>query len=51
MNFPWKIGTSVNFQHYTGLPNNPSRSLAPMGLTQGTETVILHRQESSGFLA
>ncbi len=39
---PWKIGTSVNFQHYTGLPIQPVEIFGINGgLTQGTETVIL----------
>jgi hypothetical protein len=39
---PWKIGTSVNFQHYTGLPIQPVEIFGTNGgLTQGTETVIL----------
>ena len=45
---PWKIGTSVNFQHYTGYPIQPTEvfggttnSGQNKGLTQGTETVIL----------
>jgi hypothetical protein len=39
---PWKIGTSVNFQHYTGLPILPVEIFGiDGGLTQGTETVIL----------
>ena len=40
--FPWKIGTSMNFQHYTGLPLQPLEIFGAFGgLTQGTETVIL----------
>jgi len=40
--FPWKIGTSMNFQHYTGLPLQPVEIFGTNGgLTQGTETVIL----------
>jgi hypothetical protein len=39
---PWKIGTSANFQHYTGLPLLPVEIYGTNGgLTQGTETVIL----------
>jgi len=39
---PFKIGTSVNFQHYTGLPIQPEEIFGTNGgLTQGTETVIL----------
>jgi Carboxypeptidase regulatory-like domain/TonB dependent receptor len=39
---PWKIGTSMNFQHYTGLPIQPVEIFGTNGgLTQGTETVIL----------
>jgi hypothetical protein len=39
---PFKIGTSVNFQHYTGLPLQPEEIFGTNGgLTQGTETVIL----------
>ena len=39
---PWKVGTSVNFQHYTGLPIQPVEIFGiDGGLTQGTETVIL----------
>jgi hypothetical protein len=39
---PFKIGTSVNFQHYTGLPIQPVEIFGTNGgLTQGTETVIL----------
>jgi hypothetical protein len=39
---PGKIGTSVNFQHYTGLPIQPVEIFGTNGgLTQGTETVIL----------
>lgn len=36
---PWKIGTSVNFQHYTGYPIQPVNVFN--GLNQGPETVIL----------
>lgn len=36
---PWKIGTSVNFQHYTGYPLQPTNVFT--GLNQGPETVIL----------
>jgi Carboxypeptidase regulatory-like domain/TonB dependent receptor len=40
--FPWKIGASMNFQHYTGLPLQPVEIFGAFGgLTQGTETVIL----------
>jgi hypothetical protein len=45
---PWKIGTSVNFQHYTGFPLQPTQvfggnttSGESKGLTQGSETIIL----------
>jgi len=39
---PFKIGTSVNFQHYTGLPIQPQEIFGTNGgLTQGSETVIL----------
>ena len=45
---PWKIGTSVNFQHYTGFPIQPTETFGGVtnanvnkGLTQGSETVIL----------
>jgi hypothetical protein len=41
--FPWKIGTSVNFQHYTGFPIQPTQTFGvPNG--QGvnvSESVIL----------
>ena len=37
--FPWKIGTSVNFQHYTGFPFQPVQVFT--GFNQGPETVIL----------
>ena len=37
--FPWKIGTSVNFQHYTGFPFQPVEVFT--GFNQGPETVIL----------
>jgi hypothetical protein len=36
---PWKIGTSVNFQHYTGYPFQPQGVFT--GLNQNSETVIL----------
>jgi hypothetical protein len=36
---PWKFGTSVNFQHYTGFPFQPTQVFS--GLNQGPETVIL----------
>ena len=36
---PWKIGTSINFQHYTGYPIQPVNVFN--GLNQGPETVIL----------
>ena len=40
--FPWKIGTSMNFQHYTGLPIQPVEFFGAFGgFTQGPETVIL----------
>lgn len=45
---PWKFGTSVNFQHYTGFPIQPTETFGGTtntgqseGLTQGSETVIL----------
>jgi hypothetical protein len=45
---PLKIGTSVNFQHYTGFPIQPTETFGGTtngglneGLTQGTETIIL----------
>jgi hypothetical protein len=45
---PWKFGTSVNFQHYTGFPLQPTETFGGVtnanvnvGLNQGTETVIL----------
>ena len=43
--FPWKIGSSVNFQHYTGFPFQPQEVYT--GLNQGPETVIL---EPAGVL-
>lgn len=36
---PWKIGSSVNFQHYTGYPFLPLGIFS--GLNQGPETVVL----------
>jgi Carboxypeptidase regulatory-like domain/TonB dependent receptor len=43
--FPWKIGSSVNFQHYTGFPFQPTevfdQPTPGAGLNQGPETVIL----------
>ena len=38
---PWKLGTSVNFQHYTGFPFQPSEVFSGPELQQFTETVIL----------
>jgi hypothetical protein len=45
---PWKFGTSVNFQHYTGFPIQPTETFGGLtnagvskGLNQGSETVIL----------
>jgi len=45
---PWKFGTSVNFQHYTGFPLQPTETFGGVtnanvnkGLNQGTESVIL----------
>src|SRR3989441_8268156 len=41
---PWKFGTSVNFQHYTGFPIQPTQTFGGYpnsGLTQFSETVIL----------
>ena len=46
---PWKIGSSVNFQHYTGYPflplglfdQNTQVGQPPQGLNQGAETVVL----------
>jgi len=37
--FPWKFHSSVNFQHYTGFPFQPTEVFT--GLNQGPETVIL----------
>lgn len=37
--FPWKISTSLNFQHYTGYPFRPTEVFT--GLGQGSETVAL----------
>ena len=37
--FPWKISTSLNFQHYTGYPFRPTEVFT--GLAQGSETVAL----------
>jgi hypothetical protein len=39
--FPWKIGTSVNFQHYTGYPFQPQAVFSGPELNQFSETVIL----------
>jgi carboxypeptidase family protein/TonB-dependent receptor-like protein len=36
---PWKLGTSVNFQHYTGFPIQPVETFE--GLNQGPVNVIL----------
>jgi hypothetical protein len=36
---PWKISSSVNFQHYTGFPFQPQGVFT--GLNQNSETVIL----------
>lgn len=36
---PWKFGTSVNFQHYTGFPIQPTEVFS--GLNQGPFSVIL----------
>jgi hypothetical protein len=36
---PWKISSSVNFQHYTGFPFQPQGVF--QGLNQNSETVIL----------
>jgi TonB dependent receptor/Carboxypeptidase regulatory-like domain len=46
---PWKIGSSVNFQHYTGYPFLPQAifeqptapNQAPQDFNQGPETVVL----------
>ena len=40
---PWKFGSSVNFQHYTGYPVQPTEVFggAGSGLNQGFVTVIL----------
>jgi hypothetical protein len=38
-NLPWGFGSSVNFQHYTGYPLQPTEVFK--GLNQGNETVIL----------
>ena len=41
---PWKFGTSVNFQHYTGFPIQPTETFGGYpnsGLNQFSETVIL----------
>jgi len=43
---PWKIGTSINFQHYTGFPVQPTESFGvpdanPKGVDILSETVIL----------
>jgi len=42
---PWKFGASVNFQHYTGFPIQPTEvfgtTSSGVTLSQGTETVIL----------
>jgi len=46
---PWKIGSSVNFQHYTGFPFQPNQVFSqpalpdgtPQDFNQGSETVIL----------
>jgi hypothetical protein len=45
---PWKFGSSVNFQHYTGFPFQPTEVFGGQtnakvnkGLNQGTESVIL----------
>ena len=44
---PWKIGTSVNFQHYTGYPLQPTEFLGGAGsgltLNQGAQQIILER--------
>jgi hypothetical protein len=37
--FPWKISSSVNFQHYTGFPFQPQGVFT--GLNQNSDTVIL----------
>jgi hypothetical protein len=36
---PWNVGSSVNFQHYTGFPFQPQGVFT--GLNQNSETVIL----------
>ena len=38
---PWKFGTSVNFQHYTGFPFQPTQVFSGPELNQGPVTVIL----------
>ena len=41
---PWKFGTSVNFQHYTGFPIQPTETFggySNSGLNQFSETVVL----------
>jgi hypothetical protein len=41
---PWKFGTSVNFQHYTGFPIQPTETFGGYpnsGLNQFSETVFL----------
>jgi hypothetical protein len=55
---PWKFGTSVNFQHYTGFPIQPTETFGGYpnsGLNQFSETVILqpagiHRLPSVNML-
>ena len=39
--FPRKIGTSINFQHYTGYPFQPQEVFSGPELNQFSETVIL----------
>ena len=38
---PWKFGTSVNFQHYTGYPIEPTQVFGGQELNQGFVSVIL----------
>jgi hypothetical protein len=38
---PWKFHSSVNFQHYTGFPFQPSQVFTGSNLNQVSETVIL----------
>lgn len=38
---PWKMGTSVNFQHYTGFPIRPTELFTGSELNQNSVTVAL----------